>query len=883
MDIDEAHAKLFRKSISVLCDPNLRYKLTHSQGALRAAEPFLFYAAISWTYHLRHIKTPSDEILDTVLELFKSTSVLAWTHALALLGHLETLVKAAKVLTRFISHRRKLNSTKNPLLHRLSDLDLLERWAVDLVKMIGKFNRQLSTDATIIYNLIPALCPKYSILRQQFYQRDSTELTIGGISDTHWNDSLAKIALPNGDQAWNIACAALVLAILGPSGTVYIWNASNFSEICTVRHQEPVTSFCLNSKGNKCVTYGLRSTKFWSIPSGQLLSCTPNPAYSKAMSMTFADNDTKVLMGSDDRAIRYLQTMEPETGWHVVDSNLLKETSQLEGSFINSPMCIAFNGDATQVGVSYRGFPLSVWMLNGGYCIGRCKRAKAFRNDHARPSTSWFGVDRFTWNPITGHIIGLYRDGCVFKWHPLTGENQEAPSAADEVAASSDGKSFVTSNSDGTVRLWNFAYFTVIYQLSSTDLVTGLAFSPDCMRFYDLRGSFVNAWEPNSLIRFSESEESTSDAASESQSPTSVSHISEASLRQYEAVTVVAAGPGSNWYCAGNEEGSVYLFNTRTDYTTELSKFFNYLSVSQVAWSRDATHIVSADLGGDISIKRLAVPLASAGGGNPSLKSLTPPRIDMDGRGIKQMLFNTDASLLLIASDDGGHIWSLKDEKTIATLYDNDMNRRWLQHPLKNTFFLGFGPTDIKVFDWHNFSEQTRLHHSRAMFDPTGKHLPGSTQISLEPDGMNDNRSAVSKALLSQDGECILLQIKNTSPQGQISKQLFLFPVSGFASNETSIPHISIPSAVHAKVDIPLGVLSGSRLAFLDQDLWFCTFGLTSREGEDGRLQRHYFVPRDWTSTEGVEQCCMMEDGTLLCPKDDKVAVIRCNMEVSGF
>ena len=884
VNVDEAHAKLLRKTISVLCDPNLRYKLTHSQSTLRTTETFLFYAAIWWTYHLRHIKSSSNESLDSVLQLFKSTSVLAWIHCLALFGRLETLVRAAKILTSFVSHRRKLNSTQNPLLHRLSDLDLLDRWAIDLVKMIGKFSRQLSSDPTIIYNLIPALCPKYSIMHQQFFQQDATEIAIKGILDNQWNDNLAKIALPNGEQAWNITCAADILAVLSSTGTVYIWNSSNFSEICTVRHKEPVTSFCLNRKGSICVTYGLRSTKFWSIPSARMLSLTPNPADSKAMSMMFAENDTKVLMGSDDRAVRYLQTNEPESGWHVVDASLLKESTQLQGSFINSPMCMAFNGDGTQVGVSYRGFPLSVWALQGGYCIGRCKRVKTFRDDHAGPSASWFGVDRFTWNPITGHVIGLYRDGCVFKWHPLTGENQEAPSAADEVAASSDGKSFVTSNSDGTVRLWDFAYFTVIYQLSSTDLVTGLVFSPDCTRLYDLRGSVVNAWEPNSLIRLSESEESTSDTASESQSPTSISHISEASLRQYEAVTVVSAGPGSHWYCAGNEEGSVDLFNTRTDSTVELSRFFNFMSVTQIAWSQDATHIVTADLGGDISVKILTAPPASLENGTPNLESLEPPRIDLAGRGIQQMLFNTDASLLLIAVENGGHIWSLKKQITIATLQDHDMSRRWLQHPLQESLFVGFGPTDIKVFRWQDFSEQTRLYQSRIMLKPAEEAPPDITQASAEPDGINDARSTVSKALLTQDREHVLLQTKTTSMQGHISKQMFLFPVSAFAANETSISTVFIPPGIHSKIEIPLGMLPGSRLAFLDQDLWFCTFRLSSsRDQEKDVPQRHYFVPRDWTSTEGVEQCCMMEDGTLLCPKDDKVAVITCNLDILSF
>ncbi len=898
IDPGKGHEELFRKSVSVLCDPSLRFKFTHGQHALRSTDPFLFYAATSWMHHLRNTRAASNEALDKLVELFKNLSVLTWIHALALVGQLEMLVKAAKVLTNFVSNRRKLNSTKNPLLHRLSDLDLLDLWAMDLVKLVGKFSRQLLLDPTVIYRLIPPLCPEYSILHQQFHRPDSADVAVRGNSNTYWNDSLAKITLPNGDQAWNVTCAAQNLAVLGSTGTVYLWNSSNFTETCTLRHQEPVTAFCLNNKGNKLVTYGLRNTKSWSVPSGQLLSCTPNPADSKAMSIIFTENDAKVLTGSDDRVIRYLHIKDLEAGWQIVNDSLLKENSQVEGTFVNSPMCMSFNGDGTQVGVSYRGFPLSVWALKEGYCVGRCKRAKAFRNDHARTSTSWFAVDRFTWNPVSGHTIGLYRDGCVFKWHPVTDENQEAQSAADEIAASSDGKLFVTSNSDGTVQVWNFAYFTVIYQLSSADLVTGLAFSPDCRRFYDLRGCSVNAWEPNSLIRFSETEESFNDAASEDQSLTSISHTSEASLVQYEAATVVAVAPGSTRYCVGNEVGAVDLLDTRTEDVIELARFLNFLSVSQMAWSQDATHFVAADLGGDIFVKHLITSPAGASG-TTELKTLAIPKVDLDGRGIHQMLFNDDSTLLLIISEDLGQIWSLNDEAVIATLvFDQGMNRKWLQHPTQKSTFLGFGATDIRVFRWQNFSEQPCLCFredrprlgSHTKLDSMEDYTLDLAQLSLGTNGKHGLTSVVNRAMLTQDGRHVLVQTKGISGQGRTVKRVLIFDTSSFVSDgeedptSTPLPYAYIPPDILSRIEIPLGILSGSRLAFLDQDLWFYTFKLKSTYDDDVEaLQRHYFVPRDWTSTESLEQCCMMEDGSLLSPRDDRVAVIRCNLEGSSF
>lgn len=895
VDPIKGHEEFFFKSISVLCDQSLRVKLTYGQNALCSTEPFIFYAATSWMYHLRNMRTASDEALDKLVKLFKNLFILTWIHALAIVDHLEMLVKAAKVLTTFIRNRRKLNSTKNPLLHRLSDIDLLERWTTDLIKLVGKFGRQLILDPSAIYKLIPPLCPEDSILHQQFHRPESAEVVIKGISNTSWNDNLAKVALPNGGQAWDVTCAAHILAVLGSTGTVYLWNSSNFTELCTLQHQEPITTFCFNNRGNRIATYGLRNTKFWSVPSGQLLSCTPNPANIKAMSIIFAKDDAKVLTGSDDRVIRYLHTNNIEAGWQTLKNSLLKESSQIEGSIINSPMCLAFNGDGTQVGVSYRGFPLSVWALDEGYCVGRCKRAKAFRSDKARPSSSWFAVDRFTWNPVSGHVIGLYRDGCVFRWHPVTDENQEAQSAADEVAASSDGRLFVTSNSDGTVRVWNFAYFTVIYQLSSADLVTGLAFSPDCRRFYDLRGCSVNAWEPNSLVRFSETEEFISEEASEDQSPTSISHTSEASLVQYEAATVVAVARGSTWYCVGNEEGAVDLFDTRTEGSIQLFKFLNFLSVSQLAWSHNTTHVAAADLGGDIFVKRLA-PSQVGANGTTELKSLASPNIDLDGRGIRDILFNSDSTLLLVISEDRGQIWSLNDEKIIATLFDQDLKRRWLQHPTQDSKFLGFGATDSRVFRWQDFSEQPRLYFqqdhphldSHIKVDSTDNHTLDVAELSLGTNGKRDSNLVVNRAMLTQDGRHILIQAKEITSQGQIVKRVLIFNTSSFVPDEedvlsTPLPYAYIPPDILSRIEVPLGILSGSRLAFLNRDLWFCTLKLKSTHNYDELYQQHYFIPRDWTSTDGLEQCCMMEDGSLLCPRNNEVAVIKFNFEGFGF
>ena len=209
---------------------------------------------------------------------------------------------------------------------------------------------------------------------------------------------------------------------------------------------------CFNTGCDRLVTYGVKTTKVWAIPSGELLSSVPNPAGAKATAVTFAENDGKILIASEDKIIRFVYASNVEGGWQVLDSALLKDTTPVEGGFITSPCCMTFNADATQIAVAYRGFPLSVWSTSKPRLIGRCKHVTEHRPGHARPSVSWMAVDRVAWNPVNGHLVRLYKDGCIFKWDPIGDEGHEARTMADKIEVSPDGKLFVTSDSNGTVK-----------------------------------------------------------------------------------------------------------------------------------------------------------------------------------------------------------------------------------------------------------------------------------------------------------------------------------------------------------------------------------------------------------------------------------------------
>ena len=896
IDPKKSHGELFIKMISFLLRPDLRSRLGRNQEVVCSAEPFLPYAAVSFTHHLRQAATSSEGMMNRLVKFLIGPSVLTWVHSLALFGQLEVLVATARVLNWFSGLNRKLNIDKNPLLHRLQDLELFDMWATDLVKIVAKFGRHLLDDPTAIYKIVPPLCPRNSIMSRQFGSIDKSTLSVSGVSHAAWNDCLARVSLHSGAKAWKISCAGRHVAVLSSIGSIVLWDSISFEMTSTLHHAELVTVMCFNSTCDRLVSYGFKTTKIWAIPSGQLVAKVANPADSKALAITFARNDTRVLVASDDKLVRHLYINAIGTGWHNPEPDLLNENSPVEGGFITSPSFMAFNADATQIAVAYRGYPLSIWATNEPRLLGRCKRVTSHRADYARPSVSWMAVDRVAWSPVADQIVGLYKDGCVFKWNPSADENQEAHTTADEIQVSPDGKLFLTSDSNGTVKVWNFAYFAVIYQLSSENLVIDLAFSPDCKRFYDLRGSSVNAWEPNCLIRFSESGEAASDTASDHPASTSMSHISEAWVVSIDPISALCAAPNSQLYCVSHENGTVHLFDKTKGHPMVLSESAAFLTTDHLTWSEDGRHIAAADLGGSITVKRLNPQATRTGTADFEVQSLLAAKTKPTVGGIHQILLNRNSTKLLIVSQDAGQIWSTETGSVVFSgLLEKGETRKWMNLPAQRDLLLGVGPRDLKVIQWENLAELASFKFRDDWFSFDGQpsfDADETTNVTMNQLSLNQSvgfkeDAYVQKAMLTQDGKHLLVQIRKLATRGRSTKHLAAFEISLLArSHHTSSPALldclGIPNEVMMRIEVPLGILPEKRLVFLDKDLWMCTLRMNST-WQLSNLKRHYFIPRDWASTESLEQCCVLQEGTFLCPKDGEVAVITSDLGVASW
>jgi hypothetical protein len=180
----------------------------------------------------------------------------------------------------------------------------------------------------------------------------------------------------------------------------------------------------------------------------------------------------------------------------------------------------------------------------------------------------------------------------------------------------------------------------------------------------------------------------------------------------------------------------------------------------------------------------------------------------------------------------------------------------------------------------------------------------------------------VERILLTVDKTFLLVQLSHIfttlQHQSQNQKSLLLFDTSSLSisNNTTELEPFTLPEDVVSRVEIPLSFLPRDRLVFLDKDYWLCSWklpllpSLTSQDpglsyshhtvttsasplahcrtsssaskrpldgvGGISESKQHFFLPGDWVSPDCVAICTVMADGTVLCPRNGEVAVVKC-------
>lgn len=825
--------------------------------------PFLFYSLSFWAYHVSLAPAHADYLLEAVLR-FLETHCLLWINGVALTKNLRILTQAAQHLKIYATRIKSKRSNQPQTSLTLARDGELKQWANDLIHLVGRFGTNLVESPLSIYKYVVPFCPKDSIISTSFRHTSGSAFAVSGISSTSWSDCLARLTTGEDQTALKLLCKdAFFVTLVGIDGELIVWLAETCEEVRRFAHGEYVTQMASSKTSNLIATASAKSTKIWDITTGEELYTIRNERHHHTKAMAFG-RDNEICLAYDDCVIRCVDMKSGKEKWQCVAKEPGVDTH-------NCARYMSFSPDLTQIAIVFRGRPVVVWALQA---LAEANfippRRCILLEDKVRLATdgdAWNAPEVALWHPITDHVIILYEDTKIVDWNVAEDEQtQHSHLGARAMVLSPDGNLLLTSDVHGTLSLWMVPEYRLTYKLQYEELVMDLAFSPDGTRFYDIRGTFCNVWEPDALLRPDRDQNQDEDENSSAYLTLTSEPVISTDTKPRVEITSLVSDSSGKFYCCGTEDGSVTMYDIPEG--TKVKKIISHdssVSVIKLAWSPSQRYLASADDSGRIIVKRLGPPTSG------SRRWAVFPGFDIRvGEAVEHLLFSAREDFLLISCPQTTRVMNLKTKREICrALLPSGAGAVYLNHPNKPYVLVRVDTEREQQYLWPTLAQQ----ESSPNLGPNSlpRSSPGAT---LDPTTLRRISQAVQcrthwlvqETLLAtgyshRDSDNRYIELVNLN---QLGKRVSAGRTSKGQRIEGLAKHVRrLIGCLH------------NRLVFVDREFWLCTWEI---ESIYRKHKRHFFLPKDWLSPAALSLIVLTTQGTLLCPRNGEVGVVQ-----SGF
>jgi hypothetical protein len=242
---------------------------------------------------------------------------------------------------------------------------------------------------------------------------------------------------------------------------------------------------------------------------------------------------------------------------------------------------------------------------------------------------------------------------------------------------------------------------------------------------------------------------------------------------------------------------------------------------------------------------------------------------------VRQILFHPNESSLLISTKSSDLLWSIrgKTKKEIRRKsWPSLIGRRWTLCPNDATKLLWIDPYWIGIFEWENLE----LHQSQTATPEQATGAKWDFEAGRPPLITTPSRSAETVSYISatRNGQHLVTEtvpsgsLRSLAPRNLSVQHLPAF--SSVSPKSTAVQRIELPD-LSQQTSRLLGIFN-DRVLFLDSTFWVCTWELT---GPVPAMKRHFFLPRDWISPTSLQLVTCNEHGTLFCPRNGEVAIVK--------
>lgn len=547
----------------------------------------------------------------------------------------------------------------------------------------------------------------------------------------------------------------------------------------------------------------------------------------------------------------------------------------------------------TQVAFGSKGIPIEIWDLRRQTRVDRYmiqQDATRGESEHLLPS------EAIQWHPEVERVYILYHNMRLVDWNPTFEEQTEYQIGAKEMVCSPCGNFLLTSDNRGATRIFSLPdyvseqdqKFRLIYHLEYDELVRDLAFHPDGQRFYDIRGTICNVWEQDALVQADEpgAEEGSSNAGS-----LMGSGPVEAFQDDCSQITAIASEPKDFGFCCGRDDGTLSIHEMKSGKRLRsLPGHATDTAIIALKWSRSGSWIASADDSGHVLVRKVQIPSAS----HPNLLIWKALEFRVED-GIVQLLISPDNKYLLVAGSSSVRLWDVKN-KIICQYrkFTSHTQGRWIEHPMAPDYLLMICSKEVHVFEWDELhaltpvsglpfhrdaietvpttDPTTELHSAERAFTDMAFHSPSP------PPKYSDTLEVVSSVIRTRDGQSLIFEFGPLFAQGQERQEkkcieLFHtqdldFPKDGENHRIPLRGSISELSGMLSKV---IGSYQ-NQVVFFNHQHWLCSWDVDT---DVASHRKHLSLPQDWLNADTLDLTTLTPSGTLLCPRNGEVAIIK--------
>jgi WD40 repeat protein/pimeloyl-ACP methyl ester carboxylesterase len=815
-----------------------------STTAMAKAERPIFadYASTAFSEHLFGSSAVSDSLLIS-LARFLTLTVLAWIEYIAVeKKNLYVLTRTAKNFKRYLERRAKYVS---PLGH---EVQTINAWSTDLIRLVAKFGTNLSNYPSSIYFLIPPFAPLESALHRQI-KAGPVWLEVVGLSSTSWDDCVSYIEYRD-SWATALACGENVFAIGMKNGRISIYDQSTCQEKQVFNHEEPVKLLAFDQSTYRLASASPKTLRVWTLKGEQLQEFE---LQQPCVTLAFAkEGNGLIAVNRGSRLVR----------WNLDDHSMRREsvcTGTLPGqgqkTIRQAPIAAAISPDQTILAILYRGRAIHLWSLEDDTLLGLCGRDVGSKIVNISVQTALFNP-----NPDSGLLAVAYQDGELALYDAWSQkELNSVDGNAYTLASSPDGRTLATGDTRGTVQVWDFETLTLLYRINSgCDEVKSLAFSGDGYRLVDIRDSKTKVWEPSALVRRTLDEDSSLSDALALQVPTS--GFNEDSID----ITVLAVDCKGETVFAGRGDGSIVTFDVTSGkmhgllYSHKRDIFVTFIACNEHV-------IVSTDAGGRVLAWRMSP------GKTVNMSTDTPLLDHHMSEPVQHLLLDHRGGRLLISTNSSDRLWLLSDQGTstcIATMpCIGPAQRQWLAHSKDGKDLYLLVDDELQTYSWENFAKlsTTPLCHPK----PKIAH-------------MNDEQLNVTDFMTDIRGDHLIATSSRTLGDKSVV-QLLVWIDPCQKSEQPRIIHPQPVLILPAKrIKSFLGVHDTS-IIFLDRDLWVCSIDLAEMGAKDSSsdIRRHFFVPHEFVGGPNGVLASVTSKGSVVFAKEGELAVVKGGLDWS--